>query len=252
MKPPGADTGTRPRAPAQARRGRSFFVAIILLLWLWVALGFGPYYQAVATGVSQAHSLIHLHAAVYTGWMVLLLAQALLVYRRRLGLHRRLGVAGATYGAIVLVLGLVVAIAAPALSVVAGRDTLDEAAAFLLLPLGDMVLFGGFFLAAIACRDRPELHKRLMLLAAIVLVYPAVARFAHRAGHVVVLLTWLMPLALAMAHDFVTRRNISPVYTLGLVILVAAFSRVYMIDSPAWVGVGRRILLLALPGYVPP
>lgn len=242
-------SAARGAGPAQARW---IYVALVLLLIVMVGLGFGPYYRALAIGRAQAHWLIHVHAAIYSGWMLLLLVQVLLLRRGRTNTHRRLGRFGIAYGGLVLLLGLVVAVAAPALSVLSGRDTLDEAAAFMLLPLGDMLLFGGFLFAAIAYRRKPELHKRLMLLAAIALVFPAVARFAHDAGLLSVLLVWLLPLALAMAHDYVTQRRVAPVYLGGLAVLVIGFARIALMESDAWIGFGRRILLHVLPaGYSP-
>ena len=38
---------------------------------------------------------------------------------------------------------------------------MDRAAGFLLIILGDMALFGVFFVAAIIYRRNPEIHKRL-------------------------------------------------------------------------------------------
>ncbi len=46
-----------------------------------------------------------------------------------------------------------------------------HAAGFLVLPIGDMILFGGFFAAGIAGRRRRELHTRLMLLATVALLF---------------------------------------------------------------------------------
>lgn len=241
-RPAAAPPGT---APAAAWRG--FYVALVLVLIGMVGLGFRPYYAAVARGAAEAHWLIHLHALVFSGWLLLLLAQVVLAFRRRVALHRRLGRFGIAYGGVLAAFGLVVAFLAPALSVSSGRDTLDEAAAFLLLPLGDMLLFIAFFVAAVAWRHRPELHKRLMVLAAVVLVYPAVARFAHAAGPLVVLLAWLLPLVAAMAHDYATRRRVAPVYLFGLAVLVAGFGRLWLMDSEAWLAVGRPMLRWALP-----
>jgi len=228
-------------------RARWIYLALVLLLMVMVGLGFGPYYRDLAMGQAKAHWLIHVHAAIYSGWLLLLLWQVLLVRRGHTKAHRRLGRFGIAYGGLVLLLGLVVALAAPALSVLSGRDTLAEAAAFMLLPLGDMLLFGGFFFAAIAYRRKPELHKRLMLLAAITLVFPAVARFAHGAGSMTMLLAWLLPLALAMVHDYVTQRRVAPVYLCGLVVLVLGFARIGLMDSDSWIGFGSRILLFVLP-----
>lgn len=243
----------RPGMPAHAGGARSladrgFLVALVALMIVIVLGGFWPFYAALAGGAASAHWIIYLHAAVFSGWMILLLAQAILVFGRRVLLHRALGRFGIAYGTLVLVLGLVVAFAAPAMNVLAGRSTLDEAAAFLILPFVDMLLFAGFFAAAIVSRMRKELHKRLILLATIALVFPAAARLAGEAGMAAVLFAWLLPLGLAMGYDLATRRSIAPVYFIGLAVFLLAFARIGLMESEAWLAIGRGILLWMLPG----
>jgi hypothetical protein len=236
-------SGTGAAPPA-----RSFYVWITVLLSAMVLLGFWPYFSGLASGKAPTYWIVHLHAAVFAGWLALLLIQAWLVARRRTDLHMQLGRFGIAYGGLVLVLGLVVAIAAPVLNVRDGRWTLDEAAEFLILPLGDMLLFAGFFAAAIANRRQRELHKRLMALATIVMVYPAAARFAFDFGTGAVLAVWLLPLFIAMGHDFRVRGRVEPVYLVGLGVLVVAFSRIWLMETEAWRGIGRHILSAWLPG----
>ena len=237
MNPGGAVSGRGASPPV-----RGFYVWITVLLSAMVLLGFWPYFSGLASGKARTYWIVHLHAAVFAGWLALLFLQASLVLRRRTDLHRQLGRFGVAYGSLVLVLGLVVAIAAPVLSVRDGRWTLDEAAAFLLLPLGDMLLFAGFFAAAVAWRRQRELHKRLMVLATIVMVYPAAARFAFDFGPGAVLAAWLLPLLIAMGHDFRVRGRVEPVYLVGLGVLVVAFTRIWLMGTEAWRGIGRNIL----------
>jgi hypothetical protein len=232
---------------ARALAVRGFYVALVTLMTGMVLAGFWPYYAGLARGTMQAHWLIHLHAAVFTGWMVLLLAQAMLVFRRRVGTHQRLGRIGIAYGALVLLLGAVIAIAAPAMSVVDGRSTPDEAAAFLILPAVDMLLFAGFFTAAIAYRKRRELHKRLILLATVALLFAPAARIAWEGGPLSILLVWLLPLWLAMGYDFAILRRVERVYFVGLAVFLVAFARIGLMETQAWLDIGRGILGLVLP-----
>jgi hypothetical protein len=51
----------------------------------------------------------------------------------------------------------------------------DAARAFFIVPVSLVVLFGGFIVAAIANVGRPEAHKRLILLATISIIPPAIA-----------------------------------------------------------------------------
>lgn len=241
-----------PAAPAtRARAIRApipgFHLGLAALMTGIVLLGFWPFYAGLFTGGARAHPVIHVHAAVFSSWLLLLLAQVWLVFRRRVGTHRRLGRVGIGLGVVLLLQGLVVTFAAPALNVRNGTMTLDEAAGFLVLPMGDILLFGGFFLAGIMARRQREAHRRLMVLAAVALIFPAAARFAHPAGAVPVLVLWLLPLFAAMAHDAWVDRRVHRLYWLGLIVLVVAFGRVALMEAEAWLVIGRRIMLLLLP-----
>lgn len=207
-----------------------------------VLRGFWPFYSALPRGGTGAHWIIYLHAAVFSGWMALLFIQVVLVVRRRVGLHQRLGRAGLYYGLLVLVLGLAVTIVAPARSVASGRSTLDEAAGFLILPIGDMVLFAAFFGAGMAFRRRKELHKRLMLLATTALLFAPAARIPAGDSPWLILPIWLLPLGLALGHDALSERRVAPVYLVGLAVLLAAFSRIFLVESEIWLVVGRWLL----------
>jgi hypothetical protein len=226
---------------------RSVYIVLVAVMIAIVLLGFWPFYSALLSGGTGAHWIVYVHAAVFSGWMVLLATQVVLVHRRRLGTHQRLGRVGIPYGLLVLVLGLAVTIAAPVQHVIAGRSTLDEAAGFLILPLGDMLLFGGFFAAGLHFRRRKELHKRLMILATIALLFAPAARIGGDVGPWAILAVWLLPLALAMIHDALVRRRVERVYLIGAAILLVAFARIGLMESELWLVVGRRLLSPWLP-----
>ena len=221
---------------------RRFYVAITLILSAMVIRGFWPsYFGPLLSGGASRPWVIHVHGAVFTGWMVLLVAQVSLVATGRVRLHRRVGNVGIAYGVLVLVIGLVVSFAAPVLHVHAGEWTVDRAAGFLLLPLVDMVLFGGFFGAAVAYRRRPEIHKRLILAATVALAFAAVARMAF-VSPVVFLLVWLSPLFAAMAFDVFSKRRIHPVHFISVAVMAVAFVRIFFVESEGWLTVGRALL----------
>ena len=219
-----------------------FQMAMALLMTAIVLVGFWPtFFGPLLRGLADRHWLLNLHGAVFAGWLVLLIAQVTLAARGRLAAHRRLGAFGIAYGCVVLLLGLAVSFAAPLLHLEAGDWDINRAAGFLIVPLGDMVLFGGFFGAAIARRRTPEVHKRLMLLATVSLLFAAVGRMTFLALPAVVAV-WLAPVLLAMAHDAVTRRRIHPVYLIGLPVLVIGLLRLPLEQSPAWIAIGRSAL----------
>jgi len=236
--PPGIQvSGSRPQT-------RQFYLAITLVLCGMILVGFWPSYfgQLFNRGVSRPW-IMHFHGAYFTGWMLLLLAQVGLIYAGRLRIHRGIGMrVGIAYGIGLLALGLVVSIVAPVLHVRAGEWTVDRAAGFLLLPLVDMVLFAGFFAAGIRYRNRPEVHKRLMLVATIAVVFAAVARMGLE-SNILFFLVWMSPLLAGIGFDAATRRNVHPVYIISLAVLAVAFARVFFMESEGWLRVGRALLV---------
>jgi hypothetical protein len=221
---------------------RGLYLAIVIVMTSVVLAGFWPFYAAIPSGGTGAHWVLYLHAAVFSGWMALLFTQVVLVYRRKVRLHQGLGQFAIYYGLLVLLFGLVVTFTEPARHVMTGAATLDEAAGFLLLPLGDMVLFAGFFCAGMMFRRQRELHKRLMVLATVALLFAPAARIGAETGHLAVLAVWLLPLGMAIAHDAATRRRLEPVYVVGAVVFLIAYSRVEMMASESWLVIARPLV----------
>jgi hypothetical protein len=138
--------------------------------------------------------LIHIHGFVFTAWIVLLLVQARLAATSRIGIHRRLGVVGAVIATLMVVVGTLTALHAVVRGVAPGGA---EPRRFLVVPLFALLVFAILFVAAIRARRTPQTHKRLMLLATIALLPPALARW------VIVYLGLGPPVVLALSALFV-------------------------------------------------
>jgi hypothetical protein len=215
------------------RRSHQFYLAVTLFLIATVVTGFWTsYFGALLSGGVARPVVMHVHGAVFTGWMALLLLQVGLAATGRVRAHRMIGRVGIGYGALVLVMGVIVTFAAPVMHVRAGEWTLDNAAGFLILPIGDMILFAGFFGAAIAYRHKPEIHKRLILAATVALAFAAVARMNFSPP--VFLALWLLPMAVAMAFEKLTHGRVHMVSAISTAIMALAFARIFLIESPGW------------------
>jgi hypothetical protein len=170
-----------PYVPSSApgrRYDHLFFTGIVLVILVAVFVGFArSYYLA---GVFQAplpNRLVHIHGAVFTCWILLLITQTLLVSAGRVDIHRRLGLVGFT-----------LACAMPLLAILAAVDALvrhasrPDARAFFAVPTFDILAFIPLIFFAWKYRSNAAAHKRLILIATIAILDAAVARWPIHAS----------------------------------------------------------------------
>lgn len=162
-------------AATERQRDRRFFTGMAVASLLTVAIGFGPtYYLRGAFGAPPLSTLVHLHGIVFTSWIVLFLTQTSLIAAGRADLHRRLGVAGGVLALLMLVVGYLTAVEGARLGVT--RPGGPPPLAFLAVPIGTLMVFAILVGSGLYNRRRSQTHKRLMLLATIALLTPAIAR----------------------------------------------------------------------------
>jgi len=223
------------------RRSHRFYLGLTLFLMTTVVIGFWPsYFGTLLSGGVTRPFIMHLHGAIFTGWMMLLFLQVGLAASGRVRAHRRVGTFGIWYGVLVCIMGVIATVAAPVNHVRAGEWPLDQAAGFLILPIGDMILFGGFFGAAVNYRNKPELHKRLMIAATVALAFAAVARMNF--APTVFFLVWMAPMVALAAFDFISTRRVHKVTVICSAVMAIAFLRVLLIESEGWLAIGRAML----------
>ena len=221
---------------------RGLYVGLAAVAIAIAAVGFWPtYFGPLAAGTVDKTPIVHLHAAVYVGWLAIFLTQTVLAATGRVAAHMKLGRIAIGYGVLVIVVGVLTAFARFALGVRAGE--VAAAGAQLLGPLLDMLVFAPAFAAAIYYRRKPELHKRLMIVATTSLLIAAAGRmqFLGQPANLLLLhLIWTAPILLAMAHDLWRQRRVHPVYVLGLVVLVleGPVLRIAVRGSEEWLGIG--------------
>lgn len=241
-----AASATRPEPRSRAHEAgthdRLFYGGMAIALGLTVFAGFAStYYLRFFAGGPEATltggpftTLVHLHGALFTSWVLLFIVQTALVASRRVAVHRRLGVAGAVLAAAMVVAGTFVAIATAARgSAPPGMDPL----AFLVIPIFDMVLFATFVTAALALRRDKEAHKRLMLLAYVSIVVAAVARLPGvlPLGPPAFFGLSFLFVVVAALYDFLSRRRVHKVYLWGGALIVASVPlRLAISGTSAW------------------
>lgn len=181
---------------------RLFWMGMAVFLVVIVFLGFGSTYgrqlvmgQEIGAdgpydgGLVATDWVIHLHAAVFVGWMVLLLAQAILVARGRTRTHMTLGgYGGLAFGALVLVTGGLITYMQTRTAVSEELFTWAEAPAVLIWepflgePVIGLVNFATLWGLGLYYRTRPEAHKRYMVFGTIALVNAATSRMGYLLG----------------------------------------------------------------------
>jgi hypothetical protein len=193
--------------------------------------------------MSSLSVLVRLHGAVMFGWIVLFATQTALVARHRVDWHRRLGILGTA-------LALVIVIADTATVVVAFRlggkhvPPGMPAPLFLALALFDLVTFAALVSSGIALRGKSGWHKRLMLLAAIMVLDAALARFIS------VYTSWDLDPAIArdllvllcVAIDTCRYRRLHPAFVMGgLLVFVTAPAAHWAAAMPLWARLSARL-----------
>jgi hypothetical protein len=224
-----------------AARVRQAYFAIALLIAGIVAWGFWKTYYAQPFARTDLPSVVHVHAAVFSLWILVLVAQAAAVVAGNVRLHRRLGSAGMVYGALVFAVGLLVSIGAPALRVRAQFYPLEVGGVIVLYNLTDMLLFGAFLALAFVERNRPERHKRWIVAATAALCGAALGRVVP-GNSPQYLLLWLSPLLAMLAVDVATQRRVHFIPIVGSALLVVAFFKVPLFAAPIWRDVGAAVL----------
>lgn len=99
-----------PKVRPGRRYDNRFFSVMIALLLITVFVGFArTYFLAGVFRAPLPNTLVHIHGAVFTSWMLLLIVQTSLVSARRVDIHRKLGLAGFGLACLMVVLGVLAA-----------------------------------------------------------------------------------------------------------------------------------------------
>jgi len=220
---------------------RLFYGTVAVAMAVTVFTGFAAtYYLRLLSGPQVTLTggpftrLVHVHAALFTTWVLLFVVQTALISSRRVAVHRKLGVGGAVLAAAMAVAGTSLAIATAARgSAPPGMTPLS----FLAIPMFDVILFTGFVTAALALRRNKEAHKRLMLLAYVSIITAAIARMPGILvlGPPAFFGLSLLFLVAGMIYDFVSRGRVHKVYLWGGALLVISVPlRLAIGGTAAW------------------
>jgi hypothetical protein len=246
-----------PRALAQSPTG--YFYFYMALACMAVAfLGFAPtYWLPLAKRSLSASPVVHFHGLLFFAWSLYFVFQSWLAASGRVASHRAIGMIGVSLATAMTIFGFLVAVHAMQRSAALGMTA--EGIAFAIVPLSGILFFAVVFALAIATIRKPDVHKRLMLLAGISLLDAAVARwfltFLPPPGPLgpppvpvtipPALVSYLLLVA-AMVFDWRTRGRPHPVYVYGGIALLAVkFLNWPISATPLWHSIAGGILAMA-------
>ncbi len=205
----------------QERAGRGiglFFPGIALFVLIAVVGGFArTYFLAGMFWAKLPSRIVHIHGALFTLWIALLVAQVALIAGHRPRWHMRLGIAGMILAPLMLVSGFATLVAAvkrgfvppPVLRYIATVDTLL------------LSFFAFFVLWAFLARRDASTHKRLILFATFIIIGPAIARWPIAANPIAFHVFLTSFPALLVIYDLWTRRSLHRATAWGVGLMIA-------------------------------
>jgi uncharacterized membrane protein YozB (DUF420 family) len=151
-------------AASTATADRVFFTGMGLAMLTTVVAGFAPTYYLRGADAPALTPLLQAHGLAATSWMLLFIAQTGLIAAHRTDLHRKLGAFGVAIALGLFTTGWMISVVT--------RGWSER----LVFAAGALLMFAGYLVAALLKRRNPAAHKRLMLLATISVLAPAVSR----------------------------------------------------------------------------
>lgn len=221
-------------------------------------LGFAPtYFVPLAHRTFSASPVIHFHGLLFFAWSLYFVMQTWLAASGRVVNHRSFGIVGVSLATAMTIFGFLASVHAMKHSAALGQ--LDAGIGFSIVPMSGIAFFAVVFVLAIMNTRKPEVHKRLMLLAAVSILDAPIARW---------FITFLAPpgppgpppvpvtiapavvasllLVVAMVRDWRAEGRVHPVYIYGtLALLTLKVLNWPISESAAWHALAGGILALA-------
>jgi hypothetical protein len=227
--------------------GKYFYFFMSLLVAAVVIYGFGHTVdERLVHAAPPRPLLLWVHATLFSTWVAFFILQSSLVRTGNVRIHRTLGWFGAALAVAMTVVGFATAIVMRRFDMQFEPANVAGPAAFLIVPFFDISAFTVFFWLAVNWRRKPEVHRRLMLIATCVLTSAAwgrmpIATFAN---------VWFYSgvdalILLGVLRDLLVMKTVHRVYLYALPLLIVA--QVFVMgtllsSAPWWTRIAERIL----------
>jgi len=221
------------------RSDRLFYTSMGLAIAATIFWGFSAsfylsHWMTTPPNAPEFTPLLWLHGAIFTGWMILMVVQPMLIASRNVRLHRRLGYAGAAIATGMFLIGNATAI----IQMHGGFKGLGDPLVFYAVPFFAINTFAVAVLLAVLQRNRAETHKRLILLANVGIIGAAIARIPLgliQAGAPFTFIFGPNLITVAgMIYDRRTRGRIHPVWIWGGLAMVASQITMMAVMGTGW------------------
>lgn len=228
----------------------SYFFLIAIIGLLAVLIGFAKTFIApVTAGSFSAPNVIYIHGAFAFIWILLFFVQTLLINSNKYSVHMTFGIAGVfiAFGTAFTMLPAGMYAAHKELEQGLG----DTAISGVVGVATSAIMFLSIVIAGVLNRKKGETHKRLMLLATLVVLWPAWFRFRHYFPSVsrpdswfaVVLAdSWIL---ISFIWDKWKNGSVHPVFKyVGTFIILEHTVEVICFDNSTWRVVAKHIYQL--------
>lgn len=219
------------------------FIAILAII---VAGFYNSYFSKfpVFTGLSSVH---HTHSILLLLWFAMLIIQPILIYQKRLDLHRLMG--KASYVLVPLIIWSMLALMRK--QYLRNLPKMPEARnlAFLYLPVSALIPFVTLYVLAIIYRKKSALHMRYMIASAIALLGPAIGRINFGFAHFDTAVMFAFALGDVflvglLAYEFVKGKNYRPYLVSLLICLIFHNAFPWAPNSAGWQWIAQGFVRL--------
>jgi predicted small integral membrane protein len=221
------------------RSDRFLFTSLIAGAILVAFVGFAPTYFLGAWFASPPlDTMVHIHAALFSAWLAILLIQSILIRTHRPGWHARFGILALSVVALMVITGFMVVLGKP-------RPT-PASQSFIFTPLLSLVMFPLFVACAIRRRRDPATHKRLMWLGTLLLMGAPMLRLLNMldlpsGGHLRYFAGYAVLLVPLILYDLVKYRRLHAATAWGTAALLLRHPlHEWIAFTPEW----RRLAVL--------
>ncbi len=219
-----------------------------LIGFLAVFIGFGKTLPP-AIKDSNTPTILYIHCAFAFCWLCLFFTQATLIRCDNFRVHKILGILGIfiAFGTALTMLPAGIYQVETELKSGSGETSYGN----MIGVTTSAIMFLGMVTAALLTRKRPQVHKRLMLLATILLLWVAWFRFRHYFPSIPRGDIWfglVLPNTLIVASWIWDKRVNGRVHLVlgwvGAFIIAEQSFETYMFDTAIWPPIGKQIFVL--------